>query len=251
MKRILFLSLCVALIIQLQAQPPVQIEMGTVINAAGAPVSDGVMIYGAESLKKNVTYADVKGSPFLHEDFRLSLLYDAGNRLMGKTRSKINFYNYQVHYLDASGAEMSAGPQVVKRVVYVDSADHSKIQEEFASNVEMLNRKYNKPVFVKVLNSGDVRLIKYIQKNLGTYDSLMGQFKRYMFLTREDYYLQKQQTIEPLRKLNRENMLPFIRHELALLNYAEKEKLDFRKEADVISLLNYLNSLRVKTMSEQ
>ena len=40
---------------RLQAQPPVQIEMGTVTNASGQPVSDGVMIYGAESLKKNVT----------------------------------------------------------------------------------------------------------------------------------------------------------------------------------------------------
>jgi hypothetical protein len=232
----------------LQAQPPVQIEMGTVLNASGQPVSDGIMIYGAESLKKNVTYADIKGSPYLNDSFRVTLLYDKGNNLMGKVLTRLNIHSFQLHYLDKAGQELVIGPDAVQRIVYVHPMNEQITLQEFVTNVGYLNTKYNKQVFVQAFNSGNTRLLKYIHKELGTYDSLMGQFKRYMFVRREDYYIQKQSTVEPLRKLNKERVLAFTRHENELTALATQQQLDFKKEEDVAVLLNYLNSLVVKKM---
>lgn len=227
---------------QLLAQPPVQIEMGTVTNASGQPVSDGVMIYGAESLKKNVTLADIKGSPYVNDSFRVSYLYDDKNNLIGAARTRINFYTYQLHYLDKAGTELAIGPDVVKRVVYVHPQNDKEVLQEFVSNVQALNTKFEKVVYVQAINQGNYRLLKHISKQIGTYDSLMGQFKRYMFVKREEYYLQKQAVVEPLRKLNKERVLAFTRHESELEQLAAKKQLDFKKEEDIAAMLDYLNA---------
>lgn len=231
---------------RLQAQPPVQIEMGTVTNASGQPVSDGVMIYGAESLKKNVTYADIKGSPYFNDSFRVSYLYDDKNNLIGAARTRINFYTYQLHYLDKAGNELAIGPDIVKRVVYVHPQNDAVVLQEFVSNVIALNAKFEKVIYVQAFNQGNYRLLKYMNKYVTTYDSLMGQFKRYMFAKREDYYLQKQTVVEPLRKLNKERVLAFTRHENELEQLAAKKQLDFKKEEDVAAMLEYLNAAVAK-----
>jgi hypothetical protein len=227
-------------------QPPVTIEMGTVINAAGQPVSDGMMIYGAESLKKNVTYADVKGTPYLSDSFRISILYDQKDRVIARVKTRINFYNFNLHFVDQNGQELVVGPDLVKKVQYIDPYDEKKVLQEFSSDVDALNRKFEKPVFVQVMNNGDTRLLKYMHRYVGTYDSLMGQFKRYMFITREDFYMQRQETVEPLRKLNRERVLAFTRYERELSDFATQNKLDFRKENDVVAILDHLNTITKK-----
>lgn len=249
MKQLLITSLlllCFGLATESFAQPPVQIEMGTVTNAAGQPVSDGVMIYGAESLKKNVTYADIKGSPYFNDSFRVSYLYDEKNNLIGAAKTRINFYTYQLHYLDKAGTELAIGPDVVKRVVYVDPNNDKVMLQEFVSNVQALNAKFEKPIFVQALNQGNYRLLKYLNKYVSTYDSMMGQFKRYMFVKREEFYLQKQSVVEPLRKLNKERVLAFTRHENELEQLAARLKLDFKKEEDVATMLKYLNEMVAK-----
>lgn len=228
------------------SQPPVTIEMGTVINAAGQPVSDGLMVYGAESLKKNVTYADVKGSPFLNDSFRISVVYDQNDKTIAVVKSKINFHNFNLHFINQNGQELVVGPDLVKRIQYVDPFDEKKVLQEFSSDVDAINQKFEKPVFVQIMNNGDTRLLKYAHRYLGTYDSLMGQFKRYMFITREDFYIQRQETVEPLRKLNRERILAFTRYERELSDYATQNKLDFRKENDVAAILNHLNTITKK-----
>jgi hypothetical protein len=227
---------------QLYAQQPVRIEMGTVMNAAGQPVSDGVMVYGAESLKKNVTYADVKGSPFFNDTFRVSLLYDANNKLIGRALSRINFFTGQLHYRDQAGNELALAADAIRKVQYVDNFDETKVLEEYVSDITAINQRQGKPVYVQVLNSGEIRLLRHPSKYLTTYDSLMGQFKRYMFARRVDYYLQRQQSVEPLRKFTKERILAFTRHEEELTALAAREKLDFRKEEDVARLLQLFYS---------
>ncbi|MCU0333989.1 MAG: hypothetical protein MUF62_02940 [Chitinophagaceae bacterium] len=236
MKRLLVLLMIVAPGLLL-AQQPVRIEMGTVMNAAGQPVSDGAMVYGAESLKKNVTYNDVKGSPFFNDTFRISLLYDANNKLIGRALSRINFFNNQLHYRDQAGNELTLAPDAIRKVQYVDRFNESIVLEEYVSDITAINQKQGKPVYVQVLNSGDTRLLRFQSKYLSTYDSLMGQFKRYMFARRVDYYLQRQQSVEPLRKFSKERILAFTRQEEALTALATREKLDFKKEEDVARLL--------------
>jgi hypothetical protein len=225
------------------SQPPLTIEMGTVMNSAGQPVSDGLMIYGSESLKKNVTYADIKGSPFLNDSFRISVVYDQTGKAIARVKSKINFYSFNLHFINQNGQEMVVGPELAKKIQYVDPYDEKKVMQEFSSDVEALNQKFEKPVFVQVMNKGGTRLLKYMHRYVGTYDSLMNQFKRYMFITREDYYMQRQETVEPLRKLNKERILAFTRYERELSEFAMQNKLDFRRENDVAAILNHLNTI--------
>lgn len=242
MTRIFALLLLIAAPALLHAQQPVRIEMGTVMNAAGQPVSDGAMVYGAESLKKNVTYNDVKGSPFFNDTFRISLLYDANNKLIGRALSRINFFSGQLHYRDQAGNELTLAADAIRKVQYVDNFDENKVLEEYVSDITAINQRHGKPVYVQVLNSGETRLLRHPSKYLSTYDSLMGQFKRYMFARRVDYYLQRQQSVESLRKFTKERILAFTRQEEALTALATREKLDFRKEEDVARLLQLFYS---------
>lgn len=228
------------------AQLPVTIEMSTVMNAAGNPVSDGLMVYGSESLKKNITYADIKGSPYLNDSFRMSILFDENKNVLARVKSRINFYNFNLHFINQHGQELVVGPELVRKIIYIDPYDEKKVIEEFSSEIEGINQKFKKPVFVQVMSKGDTRLLKFMHRYLGTYDSLMGQFKRYMFITREDYYLQRQETVEPLRKLNKERVLAFTRHERELADFADQNRLDFRKEDDLVAILNHLDKITIK-----
>ncbi len=230
----------------LVAQVPVQIEMGQAMNAAGSPISDGMMVYGSESLKKNITYADVKGSPFINDSFRISILFDDKNKVLAKLKSRINAYSQQLHYLDMEGREKAVNPDLVRRVQYVDPFNEKLVLQEFSASVNAINDRLKKLQYVQVMNSGETRLIKHITKYVTTYDSMMGLVKRYMFAKREDYYLQRQQTVEPLRKLNKERILAFTRYEKELTEVADKEKLDFRKEEDVAILLTRLGQMTDK-----
>ena len=218
----------------------VRIEMGTVMNAAGQPVSDGMMVYGAESLKKNITYADVKGSPFL-DDFRWARMYDANKNLLGVAQAKINFYTSYVHYLNMANAELAIGPDVVRHIEFFNPENKTEVTDAYTSLIDDVNQKLNKPFFVRVFNDGNIKLLKLQQKSIGTYDSLMGNFKRYMFTTRTEYYLQRQQTIEALRKLSKERVHAFMRSERDVEAFVKANNIDYRKEEDLVKLIDYYN----------
>jgi hypothetical protein len=226
------------------AQTPVTLEMGTIMNASGNAVSDGLVVYGAESLKKNITLSDIKGSPYLYNDScRVSVLYDGNGKILAKLRTRINFYSHELHFLDLNGKEMILPAHVVKRIQYVDPFHESAVLQDYQSDIEWLNDKYSKTIYAQVLNEGPVRLLKYSRKILGTYDSLVGTAKRYMFIKQEDYYLQNKKTVERITKLTKERVLAFTRHETELQAFADQQQLSFKKEGDVITILNQLNEI--------
>ena len=166
--------------------------------------------------------------------------------MLAKLKSRINAYSQQLHYLDMEGREKAVNPDLVRRVQYVDPFNEKLVLQEFSATVNAINDRLKKLQYVQVMNPGETRLIKHITKYVTTYDSMMGLVKRYMFAKREDYYLQRQQTVEPLRKLNKERILAFTRYEKELTEIADKEKLDFRKEEDVAILLTRLGQMTDK-----
>lgn len=242
-KTSLFIFIALLLSLGGMAQP-VRIEMGTVMNAAGQPISDGLMVYGSENLQKQISYSDVKGSPFMDTAFRWVKVYDAQNKLMATVQGKINFYNFNLHYLNENGAELAVSPVDAKRLEFIDPYDTGKILAEYYSGQPAINQVQKGPVFVSVLNRGEYQLMKFSSKYLTTYDSLMGNFKRYMFSQRTEYYLVKNNAAEGMRKLSKERVLAFTRNEQELQEFAKKNKLDFKKEEDVVQMLNYLNSTK-------
>jgi hypothetical protein len=73
-------------------------------------------------------------------------------------------------------------------------------------------------------------------------DSLFGTMKRYYFKNEVKYLLANNYIVSPLKKLNKESIL-----QLAPAGKKEQEwllqnKVDFKKEADIVKYLTQLNS---------
>jgi hypothetical protein len=56
------------------------------------------------------------------------------------------------------------------------------------------------------------------------------------------YFLRSNETIKRLKKLNKEELLSLIPSSSSFSEWIELNKIDFKKEQNVISFLNYYNS---------
>lgn len=219
------------------------IEFPVVQNNAGSPITDGVMIYGASSLNKKLTYEDVKGSPFNHSEFKPSIFYGEQSKVLGKVLSRINLFDQTVQYLDAQGAIKSLSCKVVRRVDYVNEENVQEIYTSFRADIYEINAREKKEVFVQMLNQGNIILIKHWNLQLTQYDSLFGTFKKFAFKNSPDYYVYKKGAVDFIRKLGAERILVNTGKVKELNEYIKKHQLNMKKEDDVVRLLNYYHSL--------
>lgn len=95
--------------------------------------------------------------------------------------------------------------------------------------------------YVQILNDGKYQLLKYYKRTVASADSMFGTVKRYFFTTQYFYFIANNQKIESLKKLNKENVLLYLPGASSLNDWIAANKIDFRKEDDVVKFLDYYN----------
>lgn len=236
---IVLLPICNSLFAQ------VTMQSGGAINAAGNQVVDGLVVYGSEGLAKTLKYADIKGSPFLDDQFHNALIYNQQGALIGKVKARLNLYSQELHFINKKGIELAADNNEMNRVVFLDDFDENKTVAVYRNDFGMINGFFGKKVFAKLLSdeNGAMKLLKTKVLKIGTYDSAAGTRKGYTFRPEEDYHYYLSGRFEHSRRLSKEKLLSFSKFENELNDYAKKENLDFRKEQDVIKLVDYYNAV--------
>jgi hypothetical protein len=122
----------------------------------------------------------------------------------------------------------------------VDSIDSSKIISIFRNDIGDINVQYikqGKLYYVQELNQGPVKLLRITHRELKVGDSMFRTLKRYYFVDRYEYYLQHQNRIEKLKKLNKDEIMQFLPVTPELEAYLKKNNVSFKKEEDVLKLL--------------
>lgn len=115
----------------------------------------------------------------------------------------------------------------------------------------MMNVPYmfinNKKVdgFAEVLNTGNHRLLKHVQRTVDAKDSLFGTQKKYFFRDQVFYFMWHNEKVERIKKLNKTNILQLLPSASAYTKWINENKIDFTKEADVILFLDYYNARKL------
>ncbi len=199
------------------------------------------IVYGSEGLSNKIPYYKVKGSPFWSDDYKLAALYSGNNRFSIRP-IKLNLATNEIYFLK-NDVELVLDNADVTKLVFYQGKDTSVTTALFLRKVpDLLIKNLKVEDFVQVLNSGKYQLLKYIKRKVASADSLFGTQKRYFFTDEVYYFLRSNETIKRLKKLNKEELLSLIPSSSSFSEWIELNKIDFKKEQNVISFLNYYNS---------
>jgi hypothetical protein len=203
----------------------------------------GFVLYGSDGLSKTIPYTRIKGSPFYKDEWLLASIY-SGNNLLYVIPVKLNLATNEIHYNKNNEEKVLTGVNVTVLAFHAGK-DTSVTTDVFLRNVPNLLFN-NKTIddFIQVMNGGQFQLLKYTRRKVSSADSLFRTQTRYFFTNENHYYIRNNDRIEKLKKLNKESVLEFLPSALAFSSYLSENKLDLRKEDDVIRFLHYYNTSR-------
>ena len=203
-----------------------------------------INMYGSGNLIVSIPYEKVKGSAFWKDDYELANLYGANARSKWFCRSRLNLVSGEVYFLDKNNQELVANDPI-NLIIFYKGGDTTVTDAVFVNVTiypDLIQTKELTSGYLQVLNTGKYQLLKYYKRTVASADSLFGTVKRYYFVTQNRYFISGNQKIEPIKRLTKENVLPDIPASTSCSDWIAQNKIDFRKEEDVVKFLNYYNS---------
>lgn len=182
-----------------------------------------------------VPFSMIRGSRFWKEEWELADLYTASAKA-SNAEIRLNLLTGEIHFKKDE-------EEMVIENLRIEKIFFKKDSVTFLANVPDLyvqNTKMNAPVLL--MTSGKYQLLKYIQRNLATADSLFRTQKRYYFSDKIYYFLKHNDIMEPVKKLSKENLYKLLPSANTHNAWATKNKINFKKEEDVIRFINHYNS---------
>lgn len=202
--------------------------------------------YGTDGLYKDIPYTRIKGSPFWNDDWRPATLYDNNYEVIGRMPVKLNLATGELYYLKNGEPLVVADDLVRKVVVHTDTVSFGvhAVFVNFMPFIYVYDKKIND--YVQVFHTGPAILIKYTQREMKVADSLLGTQKRYYFADNDYYFLQLNNKVERLKKLNKDLLFSLLPGAYNLQEWIQANKLDLREEEDVIKFIEHYNSIKEK-----
>jgi hypothetical protein len=191
---------------------------------------------------QRLNYDQIKGSPFWKEEYSIASLYTYDNLMLGKARVKVNFLTNEIYYMDKQNVELVIPGDLISKLIIHPQGDTSKRLTLFRRSPSefFLNEK---PVedYIQELNEGNLKLMKLTRRKVGSADSLFGTKKRYFFTTDEYYFVAYNKSINQVKKLSKENLLSFVPAASGYDKWITENKINFKKEEDIVRFFNYYN----------
>jgi hypothetical protein len=193
--------------------------------------------------KQRLSYDQVKGSPFLYEEFHQAEIFMKDGRSMGKYMVKFNLLTQEFHFLGKDKAEMVVPNDIVRKIVVYDKTDTAVQKAVFVRTVDFTTPG-GKPIgeYAEQLNNGNAILYKVSKKNVVTADSLFGTLKRYYFGTTDVYFAGMNGRITQLKKLSDDVIFTALPAVGKLEDWARKNKINLKKEEGVLAMLHQWNA---------
>jgi len=212
-----------------------------------------LIVYNSQELNNRVAYEHIKGIPFWRSEYLPAMLYAPGNKLYGTFMAKVNLATREVEYINKNKQELAAYPDELVRAVFVDPNDTTKIISIFRNDLAEVNLQFikrNRRYYAQELNQGPVKLLKVCDREIRVGDSMFRTMKSYYFVDDIEYFIQHENRIEKLKKLNREEVLKFLPQPPSIEAWIKDNRISFTKEEDVLRLLEYYNQATVKMKKE-
>ncbi|HQR94248.1 MAG TPA: hypothetical protein PLK14_13270 [Sediminibacterium sp.] len=217
---------------------------GVLIETLPSTKADGTInIYGRGTLSNRIPYDKITGNAFWKTEWVTATLIGRNKKERWEQEVKLNMASHEIYYRKPNGDEEVVNEGLVKKVQFHVANNPEEIIAIFLNGIaEPYVSEEPIKELLQVLNEGKYQLLKMNNRKLLEGDSLFGTMKRYYFKNEVKYLLANNYIVSPLKKLNKESIL-----QLAPAGKKEQEwllqnKVDFKKEADIVKYLTQLNS---------
>jgi len=187
-------------------------------------------------------YSSIKGSPFYTDQFHAADLYGEKDKYAGRMQVKLNMATQEVHFIGEKDKEYVAPVAYAKRVVFFsenDGKDTLSIFERDVPGIQLNGRPIKD--YVEEMVSGKIKLHKYTRRYVASADSMFGTLKRYYFANTVHYFLSIGIDVQLIKKMNLSNIADLLGDRGSLLKWAEQNRLNPKKEEDLVALIKRRN----------
>ena len=216
-------------------------ESSNMKSALGTISLDPFAVYDADGKRKGFNYADVGGSPFLFDDWKLANIFDEKQRKIAQVKVRFNTYSSQLHFLDAKDQELVADKDLIQKVEILSSLNSTDVEMILAKGFAAQKNALTPDQFVTVLNSGEVELLKLTTNKIVQKDSLVGTIKVLKFYPTDFYFLKVGSSCEKVKKLDAAEIVALLPNKNVITAFENSKKTKLKKERDIIEFLNYYN----------
>ena len=239
----LYKKIFTSLLIILCAQLPVLVQAQVLFETLSSTKSEGTInIYGRGNLSQKVPYENIKGSPFWADEWKSATLYGFRANEKWEQPIKLNLATHEIYFKNKNGEELVINDGLVQKIIFHDTNDPAKVEAAFLYGLQPPFEGTTKTDdFLQVLNYGNYQLLKQASRRVTEGDSLFGTLKKYFFTNETNYFISNKFMVRPLKKLNKDNCLQMIPAGKSSEEWITKNKIDLRKEADVVAFLNFVN----------
>lgn len=217
---------------------------GVMIETLPSTKADGTInIYGRGTLSNRIPYDKITGNAFWKAEWQSATLIGRNKKERWEQEVKLNLASHEIYYRKANGDEAVVNEGLVKRVQFHEPNNPENITASFLNGVsEPFVSKEPIKELLQVLNEGKYQLLKMDNRKLLEGDSLFGTMKRYYFKNEIKYYLVNNYVVTPIKKLNKESILQLAPPGKNEQEWLEQNKIDLKKEADIVRYFNQLNA---------
>lgn len=193
------------------------------------------------SSKMRLPYSSVKGSPYFNDEFLWGTFYDQKGKVTGKQKARVNLASHEIHFIGEKESEYVAPYELANRVVLSHEQKNDTVAV-FTRLVPGLQFN-NKPLtdYVQQLTFGEAVLYKHTKRYVASADSMFGTLKRYYFATQNSYFLKFDADPVYVNKLSLNALLSILPESKGLLEWSKKNKINIRKEEDLVALIEEWN----------
>jgi len=193
------------------------------------------------SSKTRLPYSSVKGSPYFNDEFLLGTFYDQKGKMTGKQKARVNLASHEIHFIGEKENEYVAPFELANRVVF----SHEQKNDTVAVFTRLVpGLQYNNKQltdYVQQLTFGEAVLYKHTKRYVASADSMFGTLKRYYFATQNNYFLKFDADPVFVNKLSLNALLSILPESKGLLEWSKKNKINVRKEEDLVALIEEWN----------
>jgi hypothetical protein len=194
--------------------------------------------------KLRLPYSSVKGSPYLTESFLQADFYSPKGKMVGRQMARINLATQEIHFIGEKEQEFVAPSELSNKVVFhsPEKADTFALFLRFVPGLQLGAKPLTD--YVQQLTFGEAVLYKHAKRYVASADSMFGTLKRYYFATTTSYFLKLDADPQYINKFSLSALLSILPQSEGMVAWSKSNKINIRKEEDLIALINHWNNSR-------
>ena len=196
-----------------------------------------------QPFKREADNDDIQGSPYFIDGFRYANITLSQGVFYENIKVKIDLCHQEAHVITDDQKEMIVKDGLISEIVLVDSANGKLGFYKFQTGFPAIDKNsgYN---FYEVLSDGDIKLLKFIKKEIvETKDIMSGEVKK-DFVQYEEYYTFHDSVISKLKK-DKDFILDLMKdEEQKMTEYLKGKKMNYKNVGILTDLFDYYNSVK-------